>query len=151
MLFTELIDLPVECTQLTPHVWGEGTPGASLSFKAVVRADDVEIVENGLDQLQLWGEDDGVSVLSRIMNGTPFEFHDLELPVRINSSNGGDLLSFVASKMSINKAVPKANKMIEYGFSISWSNEADDLYAGQLCMKRKDLSLSTGKTDQSGK
>lgn len=145
MLLTELTDLAVEVTQLTPHVYGDNTPGASLSFKTTVPADQIDLVENGNDQMSLWGEDDGVSILSRIMNGSPYELLDLELPVRITSSNGGELLSFTADKIKVGSAKPKPNRQIEYGFSISWHNDGEQLYAGQLCMKRADLSLSTGE------
>ncbi len=144
MLLTELDNLAVEVTQLTPHIYGENTPGASLSFKATVKSDEIELVENGSDQMTLWGEDDGVSVLTRIMNGSPFEIMDLELPVKVASSNGGALLSITADKIKVGSAKPKAGRLIEFGFSISWHNDQENLYAAQLCVKRGDLSLSTG-------
>lgn len=146
MKFTNLQGLPVEVTAVTLHKYGndEGVPGASISFKATVKEDTLEF-NNGSGNLSLWSEDDTVTDLAKIMNGSPLEFEDLEMDLRIATSNGAALLDITGvHKLTVKDVKPKADRMLECKFSASWRNGADDVYAAQMCMKCKDLTLTTG-------
>ena len=147
MKFTELENLSVEITQLTPHVYGEGLFGASISFKATAPEDAITI--DGDDkQPSLWGDDDEVSEITKIMNGNPHDIDDVELFVKIGGHNGGEPILQIAKghKIKVSSAKPIKGRQIQWGFSISFFNQPGELDAVQQLVKKEGLFLTTQQT-----
>lgn len=146
MKWTDLAELPVEVTQLTPLHYGSehsDTLGAAISFKAVVEEGAIEF-DSGNGQASFWGEDDAVTEIAKIMAGKAYEVDNLEMRLSLATSNGDAVFETEkAHKLKVGSATPKADRKIEYKFSISFYTIPGNLDAVHKCMKRDDLKLST--------
>ena len=102
MLFTDLLNVPVKVTQVTPNMYSSGEdgavdPGASLSVKVTVEDGAIQLESHNGRQATLWHEtDDTVSLFAKVMNGGdhPIELDDGEaLAITVKDSNGVPIFS----------------------------------------------------------
>jgi len=144
--FSELKDLPITVTQVTPHIYGEDTRGVSISCKAQVKEGFLEFDESPSTADMWGGENDSVTEIGKLMTrpSHSHELKDMEMDVSISTSNEGPLFETKdCHKLSVNDASPKSNREIEFKFSISFYNTDGDLDDVQRLMKMKGLTLST--------
>ncbi len=146
MQFTDLVDLPVEVTQLTPLVYGgenSDTLGAAISFKTTVDEDLISF-NSGPSQAGFWGEDDEVTELARIMAGKAYELDDLNMALTVYTSNGDPFFTTgQCHKVKVGTATPKPKRQVEFKFSMSLYAEPGDLDKIHKLMTLDGLKLST--------
>lgn len=148
MNFTELSEVPVDITAVTPNIYGGTERGCSLSFKATV-PDDLITLENNEPNLSLWDEDGGsVSELAKVLNGKDHHIEDIECQVQICTSNGDAVFTTrKCHKIKVGSAMVKSDKRIEWKFSTSFYNEPGDMDDAQWCMiDDQELTLNITET-----
>lgn len=141
MKITELKDLPIKVTQVTPLAYGEDDYGCALSCQAVVQEDVIELEPDA--QGSFWGDDDAPTQLAKLMQGKEIGLTLEEATVSVATSNGDALFETdQAHKIKIGKAEPAKNREIKWSFSVSFRNTQENLYAAQRLMKRDDLTIT---------
>lgn len=142
MKITNLEDLPIRVTQITPLVYAEGDYGCALSVQAVVPESLLELEPE--PQTGLWGDDDTPTQIAKLMQGKEVEIEIEEGKASVATSNGDALFETDrVNKIKIGKAEIAKNREIKWSISVSFRNTEANLYAAQKLMKREDLTLST--------
>lgn len=146
MGFLEIKELPVQVTTVTVHKRGQAN-GMTITMDCVAREGELLIDPRPSRknmQANLWGDQDELTPMAHILNGSVWEMSDLKHEAAFCTSNGDPLLRVPFDRMQIRKARTRLGRLIDWTFNITSYNSDGDLDGAQALLTRHNIHLNTG-------